>query len=527
MSPSTAKKDEEFVFDTEDIPTMVHAIQARARVDPVWFSQSILGLKTQRGDKDLGYSWKMDKWQVETQEAVADIWRKINKIKTKFNHEGKNKITIRAGHGPGKTFVIASIMHWFNFCFNGTIIATAPKEKQILTRLWPTFRKIKNRSTKFYRENVDIGATKITWFGDEDRVAHAETANDPDNLAGYHDQYLMFIIDEASGVKEVFFPAIEGALSAGKFVLMILIGNPTKNVGTFYDSHNRRGVRENYYRMHVTPRKSSRMNKSWIKEMVDKYGKDSATVKVRCYGEFADLDQHQLMPLAWIQQANDREFKPDGSIPKLRLSIDVADGGEDESVITVAKIYQTFMYIMHQKTYSYPAAESPILCAQEAMRTFKEYGGCVSRGDDIVVDSIGVGAGTAGYLIQQRQNVVIYRGGSTQHVNTKLYRNRRVQSYLSMRNDYRDGKVVCAENFTDAPDDFEAQMVSIHTRPGIERVEDLELKESHKARTGFSPDRPDSAAMLWATQPPRLAPVDPDVLYAVDSQIEAYDCELV
>jgi len=153
MSPSTAKKDEEFVFDTEDIPTMVRAVQARARVDPVWFSQSILGLKPRRGDKDLGYSWKMDKWQVETQEAVADIWRKINKTKTKFNHQGKNKITIRAGHGPGKTFVIASIMHWFNFCFNGTIIATAPKEKQILTRLWPTFRKIKNRATKFCFNN--------------------------------------------------------------------------------------------------------------------------------------------------------------------------------------------------------------------------------------------------------------------------------------------------------------------------------------------------------------------------------------
>ena len=105
------------------------------------------------------------------------------------------------------------------------------------------------------------------------------------------------------------------------------------------------------------------------------------------------------------------------------------------------------------------AAESPILCAQEAMRTFKEYGGCISHGDDIVVDSIGVGAGTAGYLIQQRQNVVIYRGGSTQFVNTRLYRNRRVQSYLSMRNDHRDAKVVYAENFTDAPDDFEAQMV--------------------------------------------------------------------
>ena len=47
----------------------------------------------------------------------------------------------------------------------------------------------------------------------------------------------LFVIDECSGVDDVIFEVAQGALStAGSKILMV--GNPTRNTGYFYDAFN-------------------------------------------------------------------------------------------------------------------------------------------------------------------------------------------------------------------------------------------------------------------------------------------------
>lgn len=464
----------------------------QAKANPKKFFKEVLGVE-------------LDLWQEELVQAVLDIERFQNGEPTVVNHLGKNKITVRAMHGPGKTFGVAGIMHLFNFIYKGRIIATAPTEKQLKTRLWPAFRKIKSTSLEFIQNLTLVEATKITWAGDPDWVALAETASQPENLAGYHDDYMLFIVEEASGVDETLYPVIEGALSTGKIIVFIMISNPTKNTGTFYDSHNRDKVSKHYYRLHVSLDKTTRVKKSYVKQMEDKYGKDSPVVQVRCYGNFADDDENQLIALSWIERARVDTYESDGSIPRIRITADIADGGADESVITVAIRFESFTVIVKKHRYNFPTAESPILCAEAAMKIADDWGYRLDNGDDIVIDSLGVGAGTAGYIIKDgNYAVVIYKGGAGSD-DTTQWRNRRTQSYIGYRDAYRDQELLILNSVWDDStdwDDYLAQICSIKSKPGAERVEDLMTKKEMTAKNIKSPDMADGDAMIFATQEP-------------------------
>lgn len=489
----------------------------RIRTDPVWFAEEVLHLT---GDK-----FYLDEWQKELLEALADVYRHQHELPTKINKDGKSMITVRAMHGPGKTFTVASAMHWFNCAFKGRIICTAPKEKQLATRLWPAFRKIAVRAGKEYSRPIKIDATKITWHGDEDWCALAETASQPENLAGYHDDYMLIIVDEASGVKEEMYPVIEGMVSTGIVVIILLIGNPTKNQGTFHASHNIPKVAKNYYQVHVDLSKTTRVSKTWVQRMEDKYGRDSPVVKVRCYGEFADSDVAQLIPYAWLTDAYGADVAGLGeTVPRLRITVDVADGGANFTVITASHDRGGKYHVLKQRQFSFPTSEAPILAGQAAEAMYIEFDGSPANGDDIVCDSLGVGAGTAGYLMMRGIPVVNYKGGAASD-DQKQWRNRRSQSYIVMRDVHRDKRISYAEDFLEESeewDEFTAQMCSVRTKPGVDRVEDLETKEAMMARGITSPDRADSMAMLFATQMP-TTPSQLEVMQAIPSMASKGD----
>lgn len=490
----------------------------RIRTDPVWYAENVLNLT---GDK-----YYLDVWQKETMQAMADVYRKRVGMKTLLNHDGKTMFTIRAMHGPGKTFTIASVMHWFNDAFRGRIICTAPKEKQLATRLWPAFRKVAVRAGPDYSSKIKVDSTKIVWHGDEDWCALAETASQPENLAGYHDDYMLVVVDEASGVSEAMFPVIEGMVSTGVMVMVVLIGNPTKNQGSFYASHMIPRVARHYYQIHVDLAKTTRVSREWVERMESKYGRNSPVVKVRCYGEFADSDEYQLIAYAWLTEAAAREDVDTGDLPRLRITVDVSDGGADFSVFTVSIIRGNKIRVLKQLQRSYPTSEATILTANKAEALFKEYGGKITAGDDIVVDSLGVGAGTAGTLIERGYPVITYKGGESSD-NPALWRNRRTQSYLACRDSHRDGLISYADDFLAERegeegdwDDFTAQMCSIRLKQGTERLEELITKKEMKADGLPSPDRADSIAMIFATQAPHI-PVALGAVATVDSTVSS------
>ena len=458
-----------------------------SKYDPVWFRKNILRAIN-------------DTWQDDLLNAVADFFRKRDGIPTLFNHEGLNRFTVRSGHGPGKTTVVAQLMHWLGFTRYGIQVCTATKFKQITTRLWPCFRALRAAAIDEYRPLMEVTAERITWANDLDWCAIPETATQPENLQGFHP--LAFFIDEASGIAQELFPVIEGALSGGNTILF-MIGNPTQNRGEFYDSHCDAQVSKLYHRVHVRPEQSSHMKPLWVTQVRDRYGENSPVYKVRVLGEFVENAENQLLSLGWIMAALERAATGDGTLPKLRVAVDVADGGVDETVLDASHMYDTKTVFLRMERHSFPPSESPIMAADAAERLFYELGG--RKGiDEFVVDALGVGAGTAGTLMMRGHAVICYKGGESSS-NPTLWRNRRVQSYLVLRNEFRDGRIAFAEHYTRTlqdTNDMIAQLCWIRTKPGIERVEDLETKQELVRDSGKSPDLADTKAMMFATQAP-------------------------
>ncbi len=495
-----------------DYVKLMHDTRESYRHDAVGFCQNILKLRRLPGEPSLDdepdLSWEMDEWQVQASEAVCDVVRKKDGVPTVVNHKGLNMITVTAMHGPGKTIWCAMMMHWFRFCFPAVMPCTAPKMKQVKTRLFKEFTRLRRRSESWYASLMKVDAEQILWpspdpdeVWDKDYKAFAETAASPENIAGLHERYMLFIVDESTGVDEALWPALFGALATGYIVILIMISNPTKRTGVFADSHLKPGVRDDYYRMQISLDKTKRVSLAWVESMKRKYGENSPVYKVRCLGKFADADENQLVAFEWVADAFNRELEPDGSLPRVKVTLDVADGGLAETCATGALHYDSFVRGVKQYTYNFAAKEAPAAAGRAAAALFDSLGGDKKNGRDyIVVDYLGPGTGSYVWLVGAGYPVVAYKGGEAA-VDPKSWANRRTQSHCTARDGFRDSAVCFDDDFcvnVREQQEFEAQVTAIKTIPGDERLEKLQTKDQAKAENpDLTFDRSDSWAMQY------------------------------
>lgn len=227
--------------------------------DPVLFAKEVVG-------------YKADVWQADTLRDLAD--------------PECRRVSVRSGQGVGKTATEAVALLWFLSCFPfARVVATAPTRQQLNDVLWSEIAKWQAKSPML---NAILRWTKTYVFmtGMEKRwFAVARTATKPENMQGFHEENMLFIVDEASGVAEPIMEAILGTLS-GPNNKLLLCGNPTKTSGTFYDSHTNAKIRPLYRSRRVSSRDVARTDKENIEMLERRYGKESNVVRVRVDGEF-------------------------------------------------------------------------------------------------------------------------------------------------------------------------------------------------------------------------------------------------
>ena len=418
-----------------------------------------------------------------------------------------------SGHGIGKSAFMAQLILWAMSTFKECRgVVTANTDTQLKTKTWPEL--IKWHGMCITRHWFKVTATRICHvsFPDTWRIdAIPWSEHNTEAFAGLHNEGKRIFIgmDEASGIANPVWETTEGALTdEGTEIVWIAWGNPTRATGRFRECWTK--FKSMWTTRNVDSRTVEGINTNRIERWRRIYGELSQFFKVRVLGQFSESDAQQLISLTWIAEARMRTRAPDGSRPKTRISVDVADGGEDDTVITVAKHYASFVHVLRQKKFNFESSVSPILTAQAVERMWNEWGCSVENGDDVVVDSLGVGAGCAGHLILSplKIPVISYKGGEASG-NPLMWRNRRVQSHMCMRNDFRDGIIVLAPDMLDdqeAWEEFDEQMCSIRSKPGTEKLEDLITKEEMKRDGIKSPDHPESLCMQYATQAPRIAP---------------------
>jgi hypothetical protein len=251
----------------------------RARRDPVWFFEEILGCET----------WSR---QREVIEAVRDHAR----------------VAVRSAHGLGKTFTAARIVLWFLFCWGPRscrAITTAPTWEGVRDLLWAEINVAvaEARVPLGMAPNVTDLRLSADWF------AKGLSTDVPERFQGHHADHLLLIVDEASGVEEAIYRASKGFLT-GRHTRVVLLGNPTRTVGTFYDAFeldpNKKRRKRPYHKIHLSAFDSPNLTgeqvsqrlldalpgREWIDEMEDEYGDDSGEFEIRVRGNFADTTGH-------------------------------------------------------------------------------------------------------------------------------------------------------------------------------------------------------------------------------------------
>lgn len=277
------------------------------RKDPVLFAREVL-------------LFEPDKWQ---REALMDLAE-------------NPKVAIKSGQGVGKSGMEAVALLWFLTCFPyPRVVATAPTKQQLHDVLWSEVSKWQERSP-LLREVLKWTKTYIYMKGHEKRwFATARTATKPENMQGFHEDNMLFIIDEASGVADPIMEAILGTLSGGNNKLL-MCGNPTKTTGTFYDAfYSSRWM----YKCHtVSSEDSPRTSKDNIKALIDRFGYDSNVVRVRVRGLFPKQEDDVFISLQLLEEAvklevNTEDLADTASPQRIDIGVDVARFGDDNTAI--------------------------------------------------------------------------------------------------------------------------------------------------------------------------------------------------
>jgi hypothetical protein len=310
----------------------------RYRDDPAAFSREILGVQP----------WEK---QIEILEAVRD-W---------------DRVACTSGHKCGKSAAAAMVALWFYCSFpDARVVMSSTTSRQVDQILWRELSMIRARGGRCLackKEDPDakrikapcphsalidgeIGMLARTGLKSHDfREIVGFTAREAEAVAGISGSSLLYIVDEASGVPDIIFQAIEGNRAGGAKLFMI--SNPTKTEGAFYDAFNSKAHLHKTIRMssEETPNvKAGRKlipglaTREWIEEKRTEWGEDSPIYKIRVRGEFVEAEDGKILSIASIIEAEQRwaDTVAEGT---LYLSLDPAGpGGQgDESVFALRR----------------------------------------------------------------------------------------------------------------------------------------------------------------------------------------------
>jgi len=257
---------------------------------PVEFCEDLLNLS-------------LDKWQIAASEALRD----------------HHFVAVRSGSGVGKSVWISAMASWMLATKPfSKIPCTAPSKHQLEDVLWgELYKRIQN--SPYLQELVNWTHTKVAVKGYEPSwYAVARTARvSPDGtiaegLQGFHaERNLLFLIDEASGVPDAVFPAMEGALT-GEDAYAILTGNPTRLSGYFHSVFNDLKVKELYKTFHVSCYDSAFVDERYIRMMEARYGKDHPIFQIKVLGDFPSSDVFLIFSVEDVEKMKNNKFSDVG-----------------------------------------------------------------------------------------------------------------------------------------------------------------------------------------------------------------------
>ena len=273
-----------------EIPPELIEQNRRWKADPVYFVTSQFGATP-------------DTWQVEGLRAFAS----------------ERRVCFRASKGPGKTAVLA----WMIWNFMATrplaqVAVTSLSRDNLQDGLWKELAKWFDRS-KFLQSMFTFGKTRIVdkdkpelcWISARSWSRSADSTQQANSLSGLHSDYMMFVLDEVGDTPDSVMAAAEAGLATGKETKIVMAGNPTNLDGPLY----RACTTERHLWKVIeingdpdNPQRSSRIDITWAREQIEKYGRDNPWVLVNVFGQFPPSSLNTLLGPDHLSEAMGRNL---------------------------------------------------------------------------------------------------------------------------------------------------------------------------------------------------------------------------
>ena len=418
----------------------------------------------------------------EVLNAELEIWQ--DEVVAELD-SGGTKLSIRSGHGVGKTALVAILaLHFLLFRDDVKIIVTSPSADQMKDGLIPEINKWISRLPTWMSQSLSGTSERVVRYPDDKnnfisfRTARKEN---PEALAGVHATHVMILVDEASGVEEVVYETGQGALST-EGAIAILIGNPTKPAGFFYKTHTL--LKDLWWTRKVSCTDSTRVSEDYITSQLRTYGADSREFRVRVLGEFPESGQDSVIPRAFVEMAADRDITQVGG--DVLWGVDPGRGGDptgfcerDANLLTELRnlnYSDTMNVVGWVKTRwdATPMRRRPVA---------------------IYVDSIGLGAGVADRLLELELPVVHVNVAEAASMSDR-FTNLRAELAYSLREWLESAEVGIAPS--DMLDAFTEQCSEVQQKFTSTGKVQLESKAEMKKRGVASPNLYDAAALTFA-----------------------------
>ena len=394
-------------------------IYKKMQKSPLFFIEMMWGLIPERDNskfiKGKHLTWQQHDILLAVEEALKG---------------GKKRISVRSGHGIGKSTTLAMLILWYLFCYkDAQVPCTAPTSDQIHDILWKEVAKWLNLMPQPVREKYEwtngyirITESPETWF------ARAKTARkeNPEALAGVHGDFVMYIVDEASGVPEEIFNTAEGALT-GDNVLVILISNPTRLIGYFYDSHHK--DKESWQTLGFSSIDSPIVDKEYVSRIISKHGEDSDEYKIRVLGEFPREDTMDDKGYIALFSENDIKISDtEEFIGERRLGIDPSGEGDDKTVWVIRDNFKA-------KIVAVEKVSNASSIAQKTLTLMEHY---KVKGEHTYIDNFGAGANVAQELALAGIRVKAINVGDKPS-DEEMFLNRRAEASWRVKQWFRKG----------------------------------------------------------------------------------------
>ncbi len=317
--------------------------------DPARFFREVLGVEP----------WDR---QIEIIEAVRD----------------HDRVAVCSGHKIGKSLSVVGLALWYYCSFHDArVIMSSTTSRQVDQILWRELRMVRARSGRCVAckaadpdglliprpcphsamiegEQGELARTGLK--SPDFREIVGFTAREAEAVAGISGRNLLYLIDEASGVPDAIFEAIEGNRAGGARIA--LVGNGTRNEGEFFEAFNSKS--HLYHCIRVSSETTPNVvhgamlvpglaTREWIEEKKLEWGENSPLYRVRVRGEHATHEEGKIFSLHAIGESEARwHDAPEAG----RLSIGIDPAGEsgsgDETVFAARRGFRMLKLEAHR-----------------------------------------------------------------------------------------------------------------------------------------------------------------------------------